>query len=134
VFQIIRKSVEETNVKRFFLAATAALLLTGTAAQADPFVNMYGNTVSITSPDGKTVKGYVNPDMTWERHAADGTVTKGTFAWKDPSTACFTQITPPPQAGTAPNCAKIDEHKVGDTWTVTDANKQVTTYTATAGR
>ena len=120
-------------LKRFVLATTAALLLTGTA-QADPFVNMYGNTVSITTPDGKTSKAYVNKDMSWERDMADGSILKGTFAWKDPSTACFTQVTPPPKAGTAPNCAKIDEHKVGDTWTVTDADKKVTSYTATAGR
>ena len=120
-------------MKRIILVAAAALLLTGTA-QADPFSNLYGNTVSITTPDGKTVKGYVNADMTWEQHATDGTVTKGTFAWKDASTACFTQTDPPPKAGMAPNCVKIDEHKVGDTWTETDAKKQVTTYTATAGR
>ncbi len=120
-------------MKRFILAATAAFLMTGTA-YADPFSNMYGNTVSITTPDGKTAKGYVNPDMTWEQHMADGSVLKGTFAWKDSNTACFTQTDPPPKAGTAPNCSKIDEHKVGDTWTVTDANKQVTTFTATTGR
>ncbi len=120
-------------MKRFVLATAALLLLTGTA-QADPFQNLYGNTVSITTPDGKTSKAHVNADMTWDRQMADGTMLKGTFAWQDPSTVCFTQTDPAPKPGTGPNCTKVDAHKVGDTWTVSDANKQVTTYTATAGR
>jgi hypothetical protein len=125
--------VEGRILKRLLLAATAALLLTGTA-QADPFANMYGNTVSITPPDGKTAKAHVNPDTTWDRHMSDGTVLKGTFAWKDANTACFTQTDPAPKADATPNCAKIDDHKIGDTWTATDDKKQVTTFALSAGR
>ncbi|MBI3678079.1 MAG: hypothetical protein HY243_15830 [Proteobacteria bacterium] len=120
-------------MKRILLATAAALLMTGTA-HADPFANMYANTVSITTPDGKTSKAYVNQDMSWEQHMADGSVLKGTYAWKDAGTACFAQTDPAPRAPAAPNCAKIDEHKVGDTWTVTDDKKQTTTYSLTAGR
>lgn len=120
-------------MKHFTVVTTVALLIAG-AAHADPFSNLFGNTVSMQTPDGKTTKAYVNPDMTWEQHTADGTVSKGTWAWQGTSTACFTQTDPPPQAGTAPNCSKIDEHKVGDTWTAPGANNQVITFTAIAGR
>jgi hypothetical protein len=119
-------------LKKLALAVVVPLFLTGTAC-ADPFSNLYGNTISVTTA-GKTWKAYVNPDMTWEQHMSDGTVLKGTWSWQDANTACFILTDPAPKAGTPPNCAKVDEHKVGDTWTTTDANNQVMTFTAIAGR
>lgn len=120
-------------MKRIVLAAAAALLMTGTA-QADGFANMYGNTVTITTPDGKTAKAYVNQDGSWEQHMADGSVLKGTFAWKDASNVCFTMTDPAPKPGTPPGCSKIDDHKVGDTWTEKEDDGATTTYSLTAGR
>ncbi len=119
-------------MKRIVLAALAVVAFTGTAS-ADPFSGLYGNTVTITAPDGKSSTGYVNADMTWERHTPDGAVIKGTFSFQDANTVCFTQLDPAPPAGTAANCSKVEDHKVGDTWTIAGPGGSLT-YTATAGR
>ena len=123
-------------MKSVFLVAAAAVLL-ASAAHADPFATIYGNTVTTTAPDGSKVVTYVNQDGTWERHAPDGTVMKGTFAWKDAQTACFTVASPPPAQGQAvtPMCrAFTGTHNVGDTWTDTDPKGNVYSSTITAGR
>jgi hypothetical protein len=120
------------QMKHMILAATA-LLLSAAAAQADPFATMYGNTVTITDASGKSM-AYVNQDMTWEQHMSDGKVMKGTYAWKDDHTACFTMTDPAPKPDAAPNCTKIDDHKVGDTWDEKDSKGQTTSYALTAGR
>jgi hypothetical protein len=122
-------------MKSFLLAAAAAILLS-TAAHADPFATAYGNTVTQTGPDGSKVVMYVNADGTWERHTADGKIMKGTFAWKDDHTACFTLTDPAPPAGQpASGCNEIKgTHAVGDSWTDTDPKGNVYTMTLTAGR
>jgi hypothetical protein len=122
-------------MKRLALAAVAVLMSAG-IAHADPFAGMYGNTVAITAPDGSKSTAYVNADMTWEQHMANGTVMKGTYAWKDAGTVCFTLTDPAPKPGdAAPNCSAIPaDHKAGDTWTQTDSKGQTLTYAVTAGR
>jgi hypothetical protein len=122
-------------MKLAVLAAAMAVALS-TAAQADPFAPAYGNTVTQIAPDGSKTIMYVNPDMTWERHQADGTVMKGTFMWKDDQTVCFTIVDPAPkQADQATGCNPIKgQHNVGDTWTDTDPKGNKYTMSITAGR
>ncbi len=120
-------------MNRFGLVIVVPALMAG-AAHADPLSSLYGNTVAATTADGKTSKGYVNADMTWEQIMSDGTVVKGTYSWRDATTACFVQSDPPPRADSPPNCTKVEEHKIGDTWTATDPKNQTTSYTLSAGR
>jgi hypothetical protein len=122
-------------MKNLLLAAAAAVLLS-TAASADPFTSAYGNTVTTTAPDGSKTLSYVNQDGTWERHAADGTIMKGTFVLKDNDTVCFTVTDPAPQQGQpATGCRQMKgTHAVGETWTDTDPKGNVYSSTLTAGR
>ena len=122
-------------MKRILLASVALVLSVG-AANADPFAAAYGNTVTNTSPDGKKSVTYVNADKTWEQHLPNGTVYKGTYAWKDDTHACFTLTDPAPKdASQATNCDEIKgDHKVGDTWTETGQDGQTYTMSITAGR
>jgi hypothetical protein len=119
-----------------FVVAAAAFLMSAGVAHADPFAGMYGNTVTITGPDGSKSTAYVNADMTWEQHTANGAVMKGTYAWKDAGTVCFTLTDPAPKAGdAAPNCSPVPAaHKAGDTWTETGPKGETMTYSVTVGR
>jgi hypothetical protein len=120
-------------MKRILLGA-AVLALSAGVALADNLAGYYGNTVVITAPDGKVTKSKVNKDGTYSSVLPDGSATSGTWAWKDPSTACFTQTTPAPAAGQAPACFKIDPHKVGDNWeTPTPDGKAKIKYSLAAG-
>ena len=111
-------------------------MLLATAAQADPFEGLYGNTVTSTSPAGKTYVYYFNRNGTFENHYPSGRVIKGTFIWKDAQTACFTVTDPPPAKGeNATDCRPFSEsHHVGDIWTEKDSEGVVFTNTITAGR
>ena len=122
-------------MKSLFLAVAAFAMLT-TVANADPFATAYGNTLTTTASDNTKIVTYVNADGTWERHAADGTVLKGTFAWKDAQTACFTVTDPAPKQGAQSTGCKTftATHAVGDSWTETDSAGKVFTITLTAGR
>jgi hypothetical protein len=120
-------------MKRILIAA-AVLAVSSTAAFADAFANFYDNTVTITYPDGTVVKGYVNKDKTWERHLPDGKVVKGTFEEKADGNVCFTQTDPAPAADAKPACAKVDDHKPGDSWSTKDDKGNETKYSMTAGR
>jgi hypothetical protein len=62
--------------------------------------------------------------MSLEQHLANSTVLKGTYAWKDPTTASFTDVTPPPKSpDRATTCFNAqDEHKLGDTWTMNESD------------
>ena len=118
------------------VCAVALLALSATAALADQFDGIYGNTVTITRPDGSKSTVYVNRDKTWEQRTADGKVFKGTFVWKDDTHVCFTQTDPKPEKpDQAESCDEITgNHKAGDTWTETDQKGGVTTIAITAGR
>ena len=118
------------------LLAAAAVAMLSTTADADPFASAYGNTLTTTAPDNTKIVTYVNADGTWERHAADGTVLKGTFTWKDAQTACFTVTDPAPKPGAqSTGCRPFTAtHAVGDTWTDTDSAGKIYSTTLTAGR
>jgi len=120
---------------RILLAGAAFLALTGAAFAADPYQSMYGNTLTITGSDGTKVTTYVNQDMTWEQHSPNGMVVKGTYVWKDASTACFTQTDPAPQASAQPLCLPNQTaHNVGETWTVNGMDGKPVSVAITAGR
>ncbi|HTQ13628.1 MAG TPA: hypothetical protein VMH86_07115 [Rhizomicrobium sp.] len=126
-------------MNRFVLAAASLCFAAAaaTTASADPFAAAYGNTVTQTMPDGSKVVIYVNQDGTWEQHRGDGSVMKGTYAWKDDHTACFTLVSPAPKdPSKATNCNDIrGDHRVGDTWTEALPNNQGSiTMSITAGR
>jgi hypothetical protein len=126
----------EHCMKRILIAAAAAAILSSTAHAGDLFAGMYGNSLNITGSDGVKFTVYINQDMSWEEHYADGSVIKGTYAWKDPQTACFTQTTPtPPDPSKAVNCfGPQSEHKVGDSWSINGADGKPATLVLTAGR
>jgi hypothetical protein len=121
---------------RILLAGAALFALAGVAQAADLYSAMYGNTVTITGPDGAKVMAYVNQDMTWERHGSDGSVVKGTYAWKDATTACFTQTDPAPKSPDQATFCLPNQmvHSVGDSWTATGADGKASTVAITAGR
>jgi hypothetical protein len=120
-------------MKRILLA-TAVLALSAGVALADNLAGYYGNTVVITAPDGKVTKSKVNKDGTYSSVLPDGTTTSGTWVWKDPTTACFTQVTPPPAPDQKPACFPIDPHKAGDNWsTKTPDGKAEIKYSLVAG-
>ena len=115
---------------------TAAAVLLTTGALADPFEGLYGNTVTSTSPNGKKYVYYFNQDGTFENHYPSGKIIKGSFAWKDAQTACFTVTDPPPAKGeSSTNCRPFPvTHHVGDTWTEKDSEGVVYTNSVAAGR
>ncbi|MGD0192640.1 MAG: hypothetical protein ABSD74_18025 [Rhizomicrobium sp.] len=122
-------------MKRIILAVSA-LLFTASVANADPYANLYSNTLTITGADGMKSTIFINQDMSWEQHTSSGAVLKGTYAWKDPQTACFTVVTPPPKSpDQATNCYPAQtDHNVGDTWTMNGPDKKPMTLTISAGR
>jgi hypothetical protein len=121
-------------MKRMLLAA-AVFAMSAAAASADPYAGYYGNTVNITSPDGKTDKAYVNADKSWERKNADGAAMKGTYeVAADGKSACFTQKEPAPAADQKPACFPTDSRKAGDNWETKDDKGAVTKWSITAGR
>ena len=119
------------------LIASALLAASATFAHADPYTTLYGNTLSITAADGSKSSVWINQDMTWEQHFANGTVLKGTYAWKDADTACFTTTDPPPKdPSMKPFCPanQSKPHNVGDNWSMQGPDGKTTTLTITAGR
>jgi len=122
-------------MKHVLLAGAAFLALTSAALAADPYAAMYGNTVTITGSDGTKITTFVNQDMTYEQHGPNGTVVKGTYVWKDATTACFTQTDPAPPANAQPLCLQNQmAHNVGETWTVAGMDGKPVTVAITAGR
>ena len=121
-------------MKRILFAAAMFAASATVALAADALEGYYGNTVTITYPDGMVVKGYLNADKTWERKLPDGKSVKGTYEAKPDGMVCFTQTEPPPAADAKPNCTKIDPHKVGDSWSVKDDKGAETKFTMSAGR
>jgi hypothetical protein len=122
-------------MKKSVVAAVAFVAMTGSAL-ADPFASFYGNSVQLIMSDGTKMYFFINQDMTYEQHFADGSISKGTYAWKDSETACFTQTAPVPSSpANATTCYDHQtDHKVGDSWSVTGADGKVITLTLIAGR
>ena len=126
-------------MKTIIAAAVAAGALVSTAAYAGPFDGAYGNTVTQTMANGTKIVIYVNAEGTWQR-MMNGAIAKGTFTWKNPTTACFTQTDPAPTADQqkqmGDGCQDFSgpTHVAGDTWTETGPGGQKVTVAITAGR
>ena len=97
----------------------AALGLTTSANAGDIMAGMYGNTIVVSYPGGKVTKVYVKPGGAYTV-IRDGMTINGTWA-DDGKQTCYTETDPAPSAGTKPVCVPTAAHKVGDTWTVKDA-------------
>lgn len=118
------------------ILGAALMALLATAAAADQFDGIYGNTVHVTHADGSTATVYVNQDKTWEQRTPDGKTMRGTFEWQDATHVCFTVTDPKPEKpDDAKSCDEVSgDHKAGDTWTETDPKGNKTTISVTAGR
>jgi hypothetical protein len=121
---------------RLAILAGVTLALSTAVTFADQFEGMYGNTIIQKRPDGSTSRIYVNRDGTWEQRTADGKVGRGTFTWKDDTHFCIKVVEPAPKPGEQAHeeCNEITgNHKVGDTWTMSD-DDGTTTLSIVAGR
>jgi hypothetical protein len=127
------------SMNKFVAVAGAACALAATAAHAGPFDGAYGNTVTQTMADGATTVIYVNADGTWQQ-MRNGKTAKGTYTWKDATTACFVQTDPAPtpdqQKAMGDGCQNFagPVHVVGDSWTEKGPGGQSITMKITAGR
>jgi hypothetical protein len=111
----------------------ALAALAGPALAADPMASAYGNTVSVTYPDGATVKLFIEADGTYTSSGGPAGDSSGTWAIKGGQT-CFTQVSPEPPAGMSPSCSPTVSKNVGDTWTAPAQGGAEATITITAGR
>ncbi|ALL13525.1 hypothetical protein [Caulobacter henricii] len=119
-------------MRTLMMAAVLALGISG-AALADPMASAYGNTVTITYPNGAVAKMHIDADGTYVTKTPDGASSKGT--WKiDGGNTCFSQTEPAPPAGMAANCSPTAEKKVGDSWTAPGPNGSTITVAIVAGR
>jgi len=128
------------NLKTWALAG-AMVLAAGAALADDPMANTYGNTVNTTDKaSGAKGKMMFNQDGTYavQGTGQDGKAVSYNGHWtlKDgDKTICMTPDAPP-DAKTAPPpaCAPIEAHNVGDSWTVTNDQKQTYDVSISAGR
>jgi hypothetical protein len=102
-----------------FPAALLAGLAMAGAAMAD-VSGLYGNVILARFPGGQQVKVRLHRDGTFEETLPDGSKATGTFT-EDARGVCFTELAPPPPAGTAPECvAVLSGAKLGDAWDMTE--------------
>ena len=121
--------------------AGAAAMFAGAAYADDPMVNTYGNTVVTTQEgSGVTSKLMFNQDgsYTGDTVGTDGKPVHyaGKWALKDDGkTICLTPDAAP-GAKEAPiaNCSALEKHNVGDSWKVTNDQKQTFDVSIAAGR
>lgn len=119
-------------MRTLMMAAVMALGISG-AAMADPMASAYGNTVTITYPNGAVVKMFIDAGGTYTTKAPDGAMMKGT--WKiEGGNTCFAQTDPAPPAGMAANCSPTADKKVGETWTAPGPNGSTLSVAIAAGR
>lgn len=102
------------------MAKVAALAVIGFLAMAMPAAadvsGLLGATVVGTFGDGRQVKVRLHADGTFNEVLPDGSPASGT--WTDGvDGVCFTETSPPPPAGTKPDCLpSLSGKKVGDIW------------------
>jgi len=121
--------------------AGAAAMFAGAAYADDPMANTYGNTV-VTKDEatGVSSKLMFNQDMSYTGETVDKdgkpVSYSGTWALKDDGkTICLTP-TAPANAKEAPtaNCSPLEKHNVGDSWKVSNDQKQTFDVSIMAGR
>lgn len=122
------------------LCAGAALLGAGPAWAGDPMVNTYANTVVTTAePGGATTDMLFNKDDTYtaDTTGPDGKPLhySGHWSLKDAGkTICLTAQVPEGAKAPPASCSPLEEHAVGDSWTVTNDQKQSFKVSIKAGR
>lgn len=102
-------------MKRFVIAAVAAIALSSAAFAADPMEPRYGNTVVLTAPNGQVTKLMYNKDGTMDIVLPDGTKGKGTWVMEGDK-LCITAAVGP--AANQKQCNAFTAHKVGDEWEI----------------
>lgn len=116
-------------------------LFAGAALADDPMANTYGNTV-VTTDEATAVSSKLmfNQDLSYTGETVDKdgkpVTYSGSWALKDDGkTICLTP-TAPPNAKEAPtaNCSPLVKHAVGDSWKVTNDQKQTFDVSIAAGR
>ena len=126
---------------RVWALAGAAVLFAGTAWADDPMANTYGNTITTKNhANGAVGTLFFNSNMTYTGKATDakGQPVQYTGKWMtkdDGKSICLTPDAPP----NAPNppmtsCSPLEMHKVGDSWVVTNDQKETYDVSLTAGR
>jgi len=116
----------------FVLAASSALA-------DDPMANTYANTIVTKDANGMSSTLLFNQDGTYTIKAT-GPDSKpveipGKWSLKDDGkTICLSPAAPPNAPPPPPSCSPLETHKVGDTWTVTNDQKQTFNVSLTAGR
>jgi hypothetical protein len=108
------------------VVVAAGLALGVSAAYADTWSGVYGNTIVSTYDNGDVVHVYVEPDHSYTITDADGNqVASGT--WKDGADgSCFTVTDPPPSDSAEPLCFEVKDYQVGDTFEGSDATGHFT--------
>ena len=122
---------EETLMKTSVMAGVLAVALgcaLASAAAAQSFGGMAGNTSVCTSPDGGQTKVNIHSDGTFVVHLPNGQTTSGN-AVDDGKTITFTETSA--NAGPPVQTPSV-QRKVGDTWTV-DARGATQNCTLVAG-
>ncbi|HUJ04020.1 MAG TPA: hypothetical protein VLW75_10305 [Rhizomicrobium sp.] len=126
---------------RIILLAGAFALMSGAAMAEDPMMNTYDNTITTkNTATGVTGTLLFDKDMTYTAKGTDKdgkpAEYKGTWAIKDDGkTICLTPTLPPDMKdGPKPSCSPFEEHKVGDSWQVTNDQNETYEVSLTAGR
>jgi hypothetical protein len=91
------------------------------AAGDDPMAAFYGNTLTISVPDGYYfARRYIDPDGTWREPSGDGWI-RGAWARTPDGKICNWQTEPAVQNPTR-YCYPPVSHRVGEEWTTKDPN------------
>lgn len=116
-------------MKRLSLLVLAAGLALATSASAD-VSGLYGAVIRADFPNGQHVEVRLHKDGTFEETLPDGSKATGTFA-EGAGGVCFTEVAPPPPAGTPPECvSQLSGAKLGDSWDLTQPHPYKLTVVA----
>lgn len=104
------------------VGATLGALAISPPAIADTVDAMVGNTILEMTPDGAVTRFKARADNTFTVEAPNGVVIKG--AWRRAGAQlCMSQTDPAPAPGAPPeSCIPIDDHKLGESWTMKGAD------------
>lgn len=117
-----------------------AALCTDIAWADDPMANTYGNTVVTTDEaSGLASTLMFNQDGSYSAEATgkDGKPVSYSGRWtlKDEGkTICLTPVAPADGPAPAPSCSPLEKHAVGDSWKVSNDQKQTFDVSIKAGR
>jgi len=122
------------------IALAGGFVLAASSAFADdPMANTYANTIVTKGANGMSSTLLFNQDGTYTIKATgpDGKPVEIPGKWSlkdDGKTICLSPAPPPNAPPPPPSCSPLESHKVGDTWTVTNDQKQTFNVSLTAGR